>query len=346
MASERRPHVRLMTEQLEEEIVCGRYRAGDRLPPLRALSREFGLTEYAVHRGLQELQRKGLVVIRRGSGVYVVPRGGAKKGGWNICLFVGTERIGVGYLSCALEGVEDMAMKSNCSLTLRKRDYYQYYAPEPPLESVIGSADGVLLLGEYDYLPVALPPGIPAVGVEMGSFCGGAVSPVTLDPLAAAEQAAGYFRNRRKEYVEVHYLKGGPVFQWRAECFCQLWQRYGRFSMRPYEIGAIQQPIPSPDPAVGMLFCSGTRCEEYLREYRQQYGSDLTRKVAVLSMDGKSTLMPDYLPVSNLAIDWRAAGRAAFAELIRRLENPGAEPRRIYLMPHLRELKGAGTARF
>ena len=34
MASERHPHIRLMTEQLEQEIVCGRYRAGDRLPPL------------------------------------------------------------------------------------------------------------------------------------------------------------------------------------------------------------------------------------------------------------------------------------------------------------------------
>ncbi len=339
MPSENRPSFQKMTKQLEGQILCGKYRVGDRLPPLRVLSREFGLTEYATHQGLKELQRLGLVAIRRGSGVYVANRSGLKNDGWNVCVFVGTDQIGTGYLYCALEGVEDVAMKSDCSLTLRKRDYYQFFGSQPPLEAVIGEADGVLLLGEYDYLPLTLPPGIPAVGIEMGSFCSGAVSPVTLDPLAAADLAVDFFRRRRKEYVEVHYFKGGPVFQCRAECFCQKWQRYGRFSMRPYELEKVRPGLPVPDPATGMLFCSGTRCEAYLRAYYQQYGVNLTQTNAVLSMDGKSTLMPNYLPVSNISIDWRAAGQIAFAELIRRLKTPNTEPQRIYLMPHLQEIK-------
>ncbi|MBQ4106020.1 MAG: GntR family transcriptional regulator [Lentisphaeria bacterium] len=339
MKTKKKPHFHIMTEQLAEQIVGGKYHVGDRLPSLRALSQEYGLSEYATHQGLKELQRQGLVVIRHGAGVYVANHLDAQKGSWNICIFVGTEQIGTGYLYCALEGIEEMAMKNDCSITLRKRDYYQYYAPQLPLELVLGNADGVLLLGEYDYLPVTLPPDIPAVGLEMGSFCGGAVSPVTLDPLAAAELAVEYFRSQHKEYVEVHYLKGGPVFQWRAECFCQLWQRYGRFALRPHVLGKFNQAIPEPNPAKGVLFCSGTRCEEYLRAYRLQYGTDLTQKIAVLSMDGKSNLLPDYLPVSNIGIDWHEAGKAAFCELIRRLETPGAEPRRIYLMPHLRTLE-------
>ncbi len=341
MYSKTRPSYSKLTERLEAQIASGVYRAGDRLPPLRALSEEFELTGYAVHQGLKRLQDKGLVTLRHGSGAYVARRRDEAPGrdGWKIAVFVGTERVGAGYLSCAMLGVQEMAMKNGCSLTMRKRDYYQYYAPQPPLESVLEDADGVIFLGEYDYLSLSLPTRVPGVGIEMGITCGGSVSPISLDPITAAELAVDYFRRKRKECIEVHYLDGGPVFQWRAECFRRLWQNYGRVVMRPYPLNAAHTIVPLEDPRTGILFCSGSWCEDYLRAFRRVNGFDMTRDFAVLSIDGKSTLMPGFLPVSTITIDWRAAGEAAFSELLRRLKHPSAEARRIYLVPRLQELE-------
>lgn len=341
MFSKSRPGYSTLTERLEAQIASGVYRGGDRLPPLRVLSEEFELTEYAVHQGLKRLQEKGLIVLRHGSGAYVADYRDEAVGcnGWNITVFVGAEPIGMGYLACAMMGIQESAMRHGCSLTMRKRDYYQYYAPQPPLETVLGDADGVIFLGEYDYLPLTFPNRIPAVGIEMSSTCGGAVSPVSLDPIASAELAVDYFRRKKKKYVEIHYLEGGPVFEWRAECFRHLWQRHGTFAMRPYPLNAAHTIVPATDLNTGMLFCSGSWCEDYLRAFRRLNGADMTRKFAVLSIDGKSALMPGFLPVSNISIDWRAAGEVAFAELLRRLQHPSTEARRIYLVPRLRELE-------
>ena len=59
MIKHSRPGYLKMTEHLETQIASGSYRAGDKLPGLRALSEEFALTTYAVHEGLKALSRKG-----------------------------------------------------------------------------------------------------------------------------------------------------------------------------------------------------------------------------------------------------------------------------------------------
>lgn len=342
MNPRKRPNYSKMTEHIESAIAGGGYRAGEKLPTLRQLTSKFNLTGYAVHQGLRHLSEKGLIVLRHGSGAYVAAsRHAAGPSNWNVTVFSNFElAAGVGYLFCALLGVQAAAMKLGCTVTIRKRDYYQYHLPEPPLETMIGDAHGLIFLGEYDYLTFQPPSTMPSSGLEMTDTCGGVLSPISLDPIAAAHLAVDFFRRRGKRRVKVFHLAGGPAFELRAECFRFLWSRHGEVEICPYPLGR-ELPLDAfieRDPEVGLLFCSGSWCEDYIRTCARLGCGNLTEKFAVLAIDGKSQVMPDFHPVSTIAIDWRAAGEAALYDLVRRLENPSAEARRIFLVPQLHEI--------
>ncbi|MGE4565085.1 MAG: GntR family transcriptional regulator [Victivallaceae bacterium] len=338
MIKHSRPGYLKMTERLETLIASGSYRAGDKLPGLRALSEEFDLTTYAVHEGLKSLHRKGVLILRHGSGAYVAGQRDGRSGidTWQVTVFVSTERHGAGYLSYSLLGFQEEAMRNNCSVTFRKRDYYEFYAPEPPLYLDTGSNDGVAFLGEYDYRLRELPLTTPAVGIEMDHTFGGIVSPISLDPMSTALLAAEYFRRHGKKKVEVHYFAGAPVFRRRAECFRMVWSEYGEVGMKQYPLAP--DPYMPVDPEVGLLFCGGSYCETCAEHYRRVTDRMMPKDFTVLSIDGKSLLMPGYTQVSTISIDWRAAGETAFLELLRRMQNPSAEPRRIYIVPKLNEI--------
>ncbi len=338
MIKNTRPGYLKMTERLETLIASGSYRAGDKLPGLRALSEEFDLTTYAVHEGLKSLSRKGVLILRHGSGAYVAGERDGRIGAdaWHVTVFVSTERHGAGYLSNSLLGFQEAAMRNNCSVTFRKRDYYEFYAPEPPLDLDVGSTDGIAFLGEYDYRLRELPLTTPAVGIEMDYTFNGIVSPISLDPMTTAQLAAEYFRKHDKKTVEVHYFASAPVFRRRADCFRLLWSEFGEVRMKAHLLRPA--PVMPNDSAVGMLFCGGSFCETCAEHYRRSTGRVMPEDFTVLSIDGKSLLMPGYTQVPTVGIDWRAAGETAFLELFRRIRNPSAEARRIYIVPKLNEI--------
>jgi GntR family transcriptional repressor for pyruvate dehydrogenase complex len=56
---------------LEEAIVAGRYKAGDRLPAERELADEFGVSRPTVREAMLALEIRGFVEARHGSGIYV-----------------------------------------------------------------------------------------------------------------------------------------------------------------------------------------------------------------------------------------------------------------------------------
>jgi GntR family transcriptional regulator, arabinose operon transcriptional repressor len=57
--------------RLEEEILSGKYKAGQRLPSEATLIRQFQTSRITVGRAVHELGSKGLVERRVGSGTYV-----------------------------------------------------------------------------------------------------------------------------------------------------------------------------------------------------------------------------------------------------------------------------------
>ena len=338
----KRPAFNRMVERLEALIAEGVFRAGDKLPSLRELSEEYELSHYAIYEGLKTLRDHGLIELRHGSGAYVanLRNSGRIDGGWNITVFDGDRRVAPegGYLSHALLGIQEEALRHNCVLTIRMRDYYEFHHPEPPFESQIRNADGLIFLGEYDFAGGDIPRSLPAVGMEMNATFDGVLSPITLDPVCAAELAVDYFRRQQRKKVRVVYLEDGPVFQMRAECFRSFWSAYGECEFFGYRLThPFELPLPQ-ERETGLLFCSGAWCELCMKHYEQIFHTAMTSDYQVLSMDGKSLLVPGYHPVSTLYINWRSAGHAALEELLRRLRNPSAEARRILLVPRLREL--------
>ncbi|MBV9999509.1 MAG: GntR family transcriptional regulator [Verrucomicrobia bacterium] len=67
----RQPKYQQVFAELEEGILSGRYSPGQKLPSEAALLEEFGTSRITVVRALRELQQRGLVQRRAGSGTYV-----------------------------------------------------------------------------------------------------------------------------------------------------------------------------------------------------------------------------------------------------------------------------------
>ncbi len=65
-----RKYQRVLT-RLEEDVLSGKYKAGQRLPSEAALVRQFQVSRITVGRAIRELGSKGLVERRVGSGTYV-----------------------------------------------------------------------------------------------------------------------------------------------------------------------------------------------------------------------------------------------------------------------------------
>ncbi|MBN1553453.1 MAG: GntR family transcriptional regulator [Phycisphaerae bacterium] len=64
---------------VQQRISTGQYTPGDRLPPVRMLSREFGVSLNVIQRAVMELQRDGLVATHVGRGMVVLDEAGAGK---------------------------------------------------------------------------------------------------------------------------------------------------------------------------------------------------------------------------------------------------------------------------
>lgn len=66
-----RPKTEVAYESLLNELCSGRYTEGDALLPLRELGRQLALTPFALRKALAELEEKGFIERRHGSGNYV-----------------------------------------------------------------------------------------------------------------------------------------------------------------------------------------------------------------------------------------------------------------------------------
>src|SRR3984893_18309527 len=65
------PKYRKVNDELNTDILSGRYEPGQKLPSEAGLLKRFGTSRITVGRALRELQRAGLVRRRAGSGTYV-----------------------------------------------------------------------------------------------------------------------------------------------------------------------------------------------------------------------------------------------------------------------------------
>lgn len=69
--SENKPVYVRLRDTIAEAILAGRYRDGDPLPSVRAFAAEQGANPLTVAKAYQLFQDEGLVVVRRGIGMFV-----------------------------------------------------------------------------------------------------------------------------------------------------------------------------------------------------------------------------------------------------------------------------------
>lgn len=61
-----------IVEQIEQRVVSGDLRHGDRLPTERELAEQFGVSRTAVREAMKALAQKGLIQVRPGRGTFVI----------------------------------------------------------------------------------------------------------------------------------------------------------------------------------------------------------------------------------------------------------------------------------
>ena len=66
-----RPIYLQIMERIQQEIVSGHYKAGDKLPSVRDLALEAAVNPNTMQKALAELERSGLVYSQRTSGRYI-----------------------------------------------------------------------------------------------------------------------------------------------------------------------------------------------------------------------------------------------------------------------------------
>ena len=64
-----------LAEEIEQNILKGTYRVGDRLPSIRRLHRRLDLSISTVYKAYTELEAMGLIEVRPKSGYYVSGQG-------------------------------------------------------------------------------------------------------------------------------------------------------------------------------------------------------------------------------------------------------------------------------
>lgn len=70
LSSERPVYLQLM-EQIQNRIITGVYKPGDKLPSVRDMAAEAGVNPNTMQKSLMELERSGLVYTNRTSGRYI-----------------------------------------------------------------------------------------------------------------------------------------------------------------------------------------------------------------------------------------------------------------------------------
>lgn len=67
------PVYRQLVESIRDDVVQGRLKIGQRMPTVRSLADELGISRLTVHRAYQNLVESGILRARQGSGTFVAP---------------------------------------------------------------------------------------------------------------------------------------------------------------------------------------------------------------------------------------------------------------------------------
>ena len=133
-----------LSAYLESMIASGGFAPGEKLPAQRKLCEEFGLTKSTVGRALKELEARGLVEMRHGSGCFV-RRPAARRGRYNLMVYTESDAFDRSYCGRIIIGLQKRAAELGCGIMLNFVKYADF--PTTPLRRRETDFDAVILVG-------------------------------------------------------------------------------------------------------------------------------------------------------------------------------------------------------
>ncbi|MCF6174396.1 MAG: winged helix-turn-helix domain-containing protein [Victivallaceae bacterium] len=328
---------RNMIRLLRERILAGSYSSGQRLPSIRMLMAEFSLSNGSVKKGIDYLAEQGLVETIHGSGTFIKRHsscsghsdGDSTK---SIAVFGSVNPSNEqGIYASVLMGMMRAADANGCQLQLNPLPLSDLTSDYIAKQS--GGTDGILFLHEVDAVLSALPLNLPSVGVCVHLPVGNSMSFVNLDPWSSAQQSMEYFKQHDIERIEI-IAPQHPAYCHRATVFAEAWRNVGGLVSEHYYDGGDSDEEFEFIEGIGYLFATCSTMQHYLERFKRRNGA-LPDNI-ILGMDGKNFMYPNYYSMPAIMLDWEQVGEVAFDECLRRINNPGNSPRRIYLSGYLR----------
>lgn len=151
-----------LAQTLEDEIARGTYRKGQRLPTTPEICQIYGVSNTTVKRAMDELELKGIIARRRGSGVYVKET-----------TSLASAASGIGSTSGQMTGFSAEYADRGQTVTSEVHDFSVTHAPKDVAERLglepdefvyhicrVRAVDGVPRVVEYTWMPLDLIPGL------------------------------------------------------------------------------------------------------------------------------------------------------------------------------------------
>jgi DNA-binding transcriptional regulator YhcF (GntR family) len=335
-----------VTNHLEAQIAGGTLSPGMKIPSLRKLGHDFNLSVGTIRRSINHLKEKGVLITSHGSGVYVASKRKSaenkkkKNSKYRISVFIRSDNLNNSYCAHALQGAQSSAT-SQYSLICHFSDYYSMQNSQQrmdfsQLEEAAAESDALLFIGSYDSIIDRLPLTKPCVGIELYNSYNGLMSIISLDPFNAASIAKKYFISRNYKKIKILTSNQEQVYNSRIEIFCNHWGD-------PSSVEIIHKEELTPDlledDECAYFFISDTEFDRLAKKFKESTGKILIEERCTLSIDGKSLILPNCEPINTIAVNWNEMGAIALEECIRRIENPGANSRRIYQNCFLKEYR-------
>ena len=327
-----------LIDHLEGLIVSGQLVSGARLPQLRQLQQQFGLSYSTVQRGIAYLCSRGLLE-KSGREILIGHPGGTsdRKTIRQIAVYLQGCRLNdeEGLFISALHGVQRAALEYNYRLLVTPFNGL----PEDfeVMQRLSGRVSGMILLLEFDRFATEYPFLLPGVGVLMNHDFGGRISLIDVDPINSAALAVNFFRQRGMRTVRI-FSDYRSSFLVRARLFEQSWREAGgevAEFLCHYDTGLFDRPF---DNSAGNFFSSDSLAQFYSEKYAAEFpGRRLHENTVMLAVDGKRLLIPRYDRFPTISVDWREIGREAFEECRQLIEFPGRRRRRVWFSGHLYE---------
>ena len=332
-----------LAEYLKSMIFSGAYPPGSRIPSIMELCQQYDFSYGAVQRGVESLQKEGLL-IRSGRRIVVANNRMMPRGRTRIAVVLPEPELGVwpwsqwmgpGLFSMALLGIQEAALQRNCWLSLLHVDREDESIST--MTELRERMDGMIVFNEFEHLNRDVIGPMPTVGVLMsGNYRD--VSLLDIDAHFAARQAADYFENRGIRTVGI-YTDARQTYLTRADAFRIEWYRrtgtMAKIVLRPD-----RRILPEPEftPGSGLFFTSDTVTYLYAESYTAKHpGRSLYQDFPLVSMDGKRLIVEHYGIFPTIAVDWREIGYAALEECLALITRPGRPCRAIHFPGQLVE---------